>query len=217
MLASSPERCNGGRWEPKRSLKDRGQLADAYIENALFIRLSQRPSECHVILEGALVLAGMSLLWRDSRLYPAFQRVNSLCLSSLIPPGRVALRSADREVGEQEAGILKIYVENFLLPAVPVASTAQLSDLPLSGGSGVSLDETKKTTRIRITGKKVVTVGMIASAMAASVSMPPEDVFVTSAPAIVSPRPAPKRRRVMPSLSMFQATKPAQLLHAGPS
>ncbi|MFS7944151.1 hypothetical protein Hanom_Chr06g00508701 [Helianthus anomalus] len=30
-----------------------------------------------VIPQGALVLAGMSLLWRDSRLYPAFQRVDN--------------------------------------------------------------------------------------------------------------------------------------------
>ncbi|KAF5821832.1 hypothetical protein HanRHA438_Chr01g0020011 [Helianthus annuus] len=50
--------------------------------------------------------------------------------------------------------------------------------------------------------------------MAASVSTDPEGVVVTSAPAVVSPRPAPKRHRVMPSLSTFQATKIAQLLHA---
>ncbi|MFS7999307.1 hypothetical protein Hanom_Chr12g01164531 [Helianthus anomalus] len=45
----------------KDKFKDEGPPADAYVENALFKRLSQRPSECTVIPEGALVMAGMSL------------------------------------------------------------------------------------------------------------------------------------------------------------
>ncbi|MFS7929955.1 hypothetical protein Hanom_Chr04g00338471 [Helianthus anomalus] len=61
----------------KEKFKDEGPPADAYFENALFKRLNQRPSECQVIPEGALVLDGMSLLWRDSRLYPTFQRVDN--------------------------------------------------------------------------------------------------------------------------------------------
>ncbi|MFS7986704.1 hypothetical protein Hanom_Chr11g01013421 [Helianthus anomalus] len=60
----------------KDKFKDDGPPADVFIENALFKRLSQRPSECSVIPEGALVMAGMSLLWRNSRLYPAFQRLD---------------------------------------------------------------------------------------------------------------------------------------------
>ncbi|MFS7944150.1 hypothetical protein Hanom_Chr06g00508691 [Helianthus anomalus] len=51
------------------------------------------------------------------------------------------------------------------------------------------------------------------SPVATSVSITPEDTVDTSAPAIVSPG-APKRLRMMPSLSTFQATKAAQLLHA---
>ncbi|KAJ0703966.1 hypothetical protein HanPI659440_Chr14g0557411 [Helianthus annuus] len=60
----------------KDRFKDDGPPADAYIENALFKRLSQHPSECTVIPEGALVMAGMSLLWRNSQLYPATQKVD---------------------------------------------------------------------------------------------------------------------------------------------
>ncbi|MFS7921711.1 hypothetical protein Hanom_Chr03g00240121 [Helianthus anomalus] len=60
----------------KDKFKDDGPPVDAYIENALFKRFSQRPSECTVISDGALVMAGMSLLWRNSRLYPAFQSVD---------------------------------------------------------------------------------------------------------------------------------------------
>ncbi|MFS7960188.1 hypothetical protein Hanom_Chr08g00700251 [Helianthus anomalus] len=44
--------------------------------------------------------------------------------------------------------------------------------------------------------------------------MAPESVVVTSAPNVVSPRPVPKRRKIMPSLSTFQANKGAQPLHA---
>ncbi|MFS7897804.1 hypothetical protein Hanom_Chr02g00172431 [Helianthus anomalus] len=52
--------------------------------------------------------------------------------------------------------------------------------------------------------------------MAASVSTASEGMIVTSVPSVVSSRPAPKMRRVMPSLSIFQATKTAQLLHVDP-
>ncbi|MFS7948502.1 hypothetical protein Hanom_Chr06g00560741 [Helianthus anomalus] len=58
----------------KDKFKDEGTPADAYVENALFKMLSQRLSECTVIPEGALVMAGMSLLWQDIRLYHSFQR-----------------------------------------------------------------------------------------------------------------------------------------------
>ncbi|MFS7897805.1 hypothetical protein Hanom_Chr02g00172441 [Helianthus anomalus] len=77
----------------KEKFKDEGPPVDAYIENALFNRVSQHPSECQVILESALVLVGMSLLWRDSRLYPAFQGFDngewSLC--NIIDPPRYAV------------------------------------------------------------------------------------------------------------------------------
>ncbi|KAM0036835.1 hypothetical protein Hdeb2414_s0014g00431021 [Helianthus debilis subsp. tardiflorus] len=201
----------------KVKFKDEGPPADAYIDNALFKKLNKHPSECKVIPEGALVFVGMSLLWRDSWLYPAFQRFdNGECslFDFIDPPRHADLRSANRMVGEQEAVVLKIYIEHFLLPAIPAGSSAQVANLPPSSGSGVFLEGTKKMSRIRITGKKIVTTEATASPVAASVPAAPEGVVVTSAPAIVSPSPAPKWRRVVPSLSTFQATKTAQLLHA---
>ncbi|MFS7958471.1 hypothetical protein Hanom_Chr07g00678941 [Helianthus anomalus] len=101
-------------------------------------------------------MAGMSLLWRDIRLYPAFQRVDGgkcqfagyvfsnmygcqigeRSLFDFVDPSRNApLRSADRVVGEQEADVLKIHMEQFLLPAVVASSTAQVFNPPPSGGS----------------------------------------------------------------------------------
>ncbi|MFS7888920.1 hypothetical protein Hanom_Chr00s000002g01600671 [Helianthus anomalus] len=74
---------------PKETFKDDCPTADAYIKNALFKTLSQHPSECQVIPEGALVLVGMSLLWRDWSLFDFVD-----------PPRNAALRSADPMVGE---------------------------------------------------------------------------------------------------------------------
>ncbi|KAJ0796050.1 hypothetical protein HanPI659440_Chr04g0157681 [Helianthus annuus] len=131
------------------------------------------------------------------------------------PPRHTALRSTDRVVGEQEADVLKIHLEQFLLLAVPTDATAQVSNPPPSGGSGGYLEETKKPTRIKVTVKKADTVGTTTSLVAASVSTTAEDVAVTSAPAMVSPRPVLKRQKIMLYLSTFQATKAAQALHAG--
>ncbi|KAM0055321.1 hypothetical protein Hdeb2414_s0006g00204781 [Helianthus debilis subsp. tardiflorus] len=125
-----------------------------------------------------------------------------------------ALRFADRVVGEQAPDVLKIYIKNFLLAAVLADTTAHVSNPPPSEGSGVSLEETKKPSRIRITWKKIITAGTTALPVATNVTTAPEIVVVTSAPAIVSPRPVPKRRKLLPSLSTFQATKAAQALHA---
>ncbi|KAJ0956724.1 hypothetical protein HanPSC8_Chr01g0018881 [Helianthus annuus] len=129
----------------KEKFKDEGPPADAYIENALFKKLSKHPSKCQVIPEGALVLVGMSLLWSDSRLYPAFQRFDNgewSLFDFIDPPRHAALRSADRVVGEQEADVLKIRIEHFLLPAIPAGSSSQVVIPPPSGGSGVSLEGT---------------------------------------------------------------------------
>ncbi|MFS7972495.1 hypothetical protein Hanom_Chr09g00845491 [Helianthus anomalus] len=59
---------------PKDKVKDDGPPEDAYVANALYTRLCGRPFVCTVIPDGALVMAGMSLLWRDIKLYPSFQR-----------------------------------------------------------------------------------------------------------------------------------------------
>ncbi|MFS7999261.1 hypothetical protein Hanom_Chr12g01163981 [Helianthus anomalus] len=118
----------------KDKFKDEGSRADAYVENALFKRLSQRPSECTVIPEGALVMAGMSLLWHD-------------------------IRAADRVLGEQEPDVLKIHLEQFLLLAMPANPSAYISRPPPNGGSGVSVVETKKPIRVKVTGRKYMATG----------------------------------------------------------
>ncbi|KAJ0701401.1 hypothetical protein HanOQP8_Chr10g0378951 [Helianthus annuus] len=59
---------------PKEKVKDEGPPEDAYVANALYTKLCGRPFECTVIPEGALVMAGMSLLWHDVKLYPSFRR-----------------------------------------------------------------------------------------------------------------------------------------------
>ncbi|MFS7943745.1 hypothetical protein Hanom_Chr06g00503831 [Helianthus anomalus] len=131
----------------KEKFKDDGPPADAYRKNALFKRLSQRPSECQVIPEGAHVLAGISLLWRDSRFYPAFQRFDNdewSLFDFIDPPRHTALRSADRVVGEQEADVLKIHIENYLFPVVPPDATAHVSNPPPSGGSGFLLKRRRR-------------------------------------------------------------------------
>ncbi|MFS7960189.1 hypothetical protein Hanom_Chr08g00700261 [Helianthus anomalus] len=123
----------------KDKFKDDGLPADAYTENAMFKWLSQRPSEFQVIPEGALVMEGMSLLCCDSRLYPSFQRFdNDKCewifFDFVDPPRHVALRSANRVVGEQEADVLKIHIENFLLLVTPTGSNVHVSNpLPVVG------------------------------------------------------------------------------------
>ncbi|MFS7918734.1 hypothetical protein Hanom_Chr03g00204581 [Helianthus anomalus] len=99
---------------PKDKVKDNGPPKDAYVENALFKRLCQCPSECTRIPEGALVMAGMSLLWRDIRLYPYFQRDDEgkwSLFDFVDPPQNAALRAADRVIGEQEPDVLKIHLE----------------------------------------------------------------------------------------------------------
>ncbi|KAF5809720.1 hypothetical protein HanRHA438_Chr04g0170831 [Helianthus annuus] len=123
---------------------------------------------------------------------------------------------ADRAVGEQLPDVLKIHIEQFLLPAVPADITGYVSQPPPSGGSSASLEGTKKTYRIRITGKKIITAGATASPAAVRIFAAPEGATVTYAPTgLVSPKQAPKRRRMMPPLTAFQAIKAAHALPVG--
>ncbi|KAJ0579966.1 hypothetical protein HanHA300_Chr04g0123901 [Helianthus annuus] len=129
------------------------------------------------------------------------------------PPRNAALRPSDRVVGEHEASVQKIHIEHFLLTAILRIPLIKLLVLPPSSGCEASLGGTKKASRIRITGKKSTTSEVTTSPEAAGELTAPEGATVTSAPAIVSPRPAPKRRRTITFLSTFQTTKTAQLLH----
>ncbi|MFS7978534.1 hypothetical protein Hanom_Chr10g00916591 [Helianthus anomalus] len=121
----------------KDKFKDDDPPTDAYVENALFKRLCQRPSKCTVIPDGALVMAGMSLLWQDIRLYLSFQGDDEGrgSLFDFVNPSRnAALRAVDRVLGEQEPDVLKIHLEQFLLPVVPADPTAYISQPPPSRG-----------------------------------------------------------------------------------
>ncbi|MFS8007292.1 hypothetical protein Hanom_Chr14g01259271 [Helianthus anomalus] len=74
----------------KDKFKDDGPPAGAYIEKRF-------------VQEGALLIAGVSLLWRNSQLYPAFQRVDGgewSLFDFVDPPRNAVLRSADHVVGE---------------------------------------------------------------------------------------------------------------------
>ncbi|MFS7997093.1 hypothetical protein Hanom_Chr12g01137681 [Helianthus anomalus] len=162
----------------KEKLKDDGPPADAYVENTLFKRLSQCPSECTVIPEGGLVMEKMSLLWRNSRLYPTFKRLDEGQWSIFDfvdppPPRNAALMSTDRAVGDQDPDVLKIHIDRFLLPVMPADFTAYVSQPPPSRGGGASIEGTKKPYRIRIPGKKIITAGATASPAAVSISTAP--------------------------------------------
>ncbi|KAJ0715100.1 hypothetical protein HanPI659440_Chr13g0497241 [Helianthus annuus] len=127
---------------PKDKVKDDGPPKDAYVGNALFKRLCECPSECTVIPEGALVMAGMSLLWRDIKLYPSFRRDNEgkwSLFDFVDPPRNATLKAADRVIGEQEPDLLKIHLEQFLLPAVPADPVAYISQPPPPQGGVVFL------------------------------------------------------------------------------
>ncbi|MFS7955123.1 hypothetical protein Hanom_Chr07g00638941 [Helianthus anomalus] len=142
---------------PKDKVKDDGPPEDVYVANALYKRLCGRPFVCVVIPDGALVMAWMSLLWRDIKLYPSFQRDDEgtyfvglayvlLTVSGITcvhvtgewslfdffdPLRHTALKAADRVLGDQKPDVLKIHLEQFLLPAVPADPTAYITILPL--------------------------------------------------------------------------------------
>ncbi|KAM0067891.1 hypothetical protein Hdeb2414_s0002g00066631 [Helianthus debilis subsp. tardiflorus] len=120
---------------PKDNVKDDGPSEDAYISNALYTKLCGRPFECTVIPEGALVMAGMSLLWHDIRQYPSFQRDDAgewSMFDFVDPPRHLALRPADRVLDEGELGVLGMHLEQFMLPAIPADPTAYISPCHLS-------------------------------------------------------------------------------------
>ncbi|MFS7986078.1 hypothetical protein Hanom_Chr11g01006181 [Helianthus anomalus] len=180
----------------KDKVKDDGPPKDAYIANALFKRLSQCPFKCTVIPEGALVMAGMSLLWHDIKLYPSFQRDDegmwpfALNLLLLIvfaltrvnvtgkwslfdfvdPPRNAALRVVDRVIGEQEPDLLKVHLDQFLLSVVPADPFAYISQPHPSGGSNMLMfQKRKKPIWVKATGRKYMAAEVATSQVAGSI------------------------------------------------
>ncbi|MFS8018242.1 hypothetical protein Hanom_Chr15g01389801 [Helianthus anomalus] len=94
-----PGEMHWGDKGPKDKVRDDGPSKDPYVSNALYTKLCSRPFECKVIPEGALVMAGMNLLWRDIKQYPSFRRddAGAWSLFDFVDPSRhLALRVTDR-------------------------------------------------------------------------------------------------------------------------
>ncbi|MFS7964529.1 hypothetical protein Hanom_Chr08g00751421 [Helianthus anomalus] len=108
------------------------------------------------------MMAGMSLLWRDIKFYPLFQRGDEgkwSLFDFVDPPRNAALQAVDCVIGEQEPDVLKGHLEQFLLPSMPADQATYISQPPPSGGSGVSAVEAKKTIRVRVAGRKYMATG----------------------------------------------------------
>ncbi|KAJ0447064.1 hypothetical protein HanRHA438_Chr17g0806761 [Helianthus annuus] len=127
----------------------------------------------------------------------------------IYPPRHAALKAADRVLGEQEPDVLKIHLEQFLLPAVPADPVAYVTMSPPSGGGSVVAME-KKPVKLKITGRKYLATGADASAV--SVTTP-----AGSAAELTSPTHVSKKRKTVtvPSLNAFEAIQAAYALPLG--
>ncbi|MFS7956831.1 hypothetical protein Hanom_Chr07g00659191 [Helianthus anomalus] len=131
------------------------------------------------------------------------------------PPRNAALRAADREIGEQEPDVLKIHLEQFLLPAVPVDPAAYISQPPPSGGSNVTAAEAKKPIWVKVTGRKYMAAGAATSAVTGGVSVPVGSVVVIDAAELASPTRVSKKCRIVPALTTFEAIQAAYAMPTG--
>ncbi|KAJ0884103.1 hypothetical protein HanPSC8_Chr10g0429481 [Helianthus annuus] len=195
---------------PKDKVKDDAPPADLYASNALYVKLCGRPFECTIIPEGALVMAGMSLLWPDIKRYPSFQREDGGdwgMFDFIDPPRHLGLKSADRMLDEGEPDVLKVHLEQFLLPAVPADPLAYIA--PLSGMTiAVAASSEKRPARIKLSGKKhPVTHGSMPT-MEETPTMGRDVPLVSD---LTSPGRVSKKRKtfVAPTLSAFQAVQAA--------
>ncbi|KAJ0548815.1 hypothetical protein HanPI659440_Chr08g0312911 [Helianthus annuus] len=180
------------------------------------MKLCGRPSECTVILEGALVMARMSLLCRDIKLYPSFRRDDEgkwSLFDFVDPPRNAALKVADRVFGEQEPDVLKIHLEQFLLPAVSAYPAVYICQPPPSGGSNVATIE-KKLIRVKVTGRKYMAVGAATSSVGVTT---PAGSASTTAAELTSPTPVSKKRKTftVPALTAIEAMQAAYALPIG--
>ncbi|MFS7947584.1 hypothetical protein Hanom_Chr06g00549981 [Helianthus anomalus] len=156
-------------------------------------------------------MAGRSISWRDIKLYPSFLRDDEgeWGLFDFVDPLRhAALKAANRVLGEQEPDVLKIHLEQFLLPAVPADPAAYISQPPPSGGSNVVVIE-KKLTRIKVTGRKYMAAGAATSSVTSGVTV--------TAAELASPTHVLKKRKVVPALTAFEAIQAAYVMPIGPT
>ncbi|KAJ0519760.1 hypothetical protein HanIR_Chr10g0451831 [Helianthus annuus] len=191
-------------------LKDDGPSEDVYVSNVLYMKLCGRPFECTIIPEGALVMAGMSLLWPDIRRYPSFQRDDAgewSMFDFIDPPRHLALRPADRVLDEGEPDVLGVHLEQFILPAVPADSTAYITQLSGVATTAMSVSE-KKPTRIKLTGKKHTATHVGVTSVEETSCIGRDIPLVAD---LTSPGRAFKKRKtfVVPTLSAFEAVQAA--------
>ncbi|KAF5769916.1 hypothetical protein HanXRQr2_Chr14g0653711 [Helianthus annuus] len=203
---------------PKDKVKDDVPSEDAYVSNVLYIKLCGRPFECTITPEGALVMAGMSLLWSDIRRYPSFQRDDAgewSMLDFIDPPRHLALKPADRALDEGEPDVLRVHLEQFILPAVPADPTAYVTQLSSVATTAVSVSE-KKPTRIKLTGKKHTAIHGGVPSVEETSSVGRDIPLVTD---LTSPGRAFKKRKtfVVPTLSAFEAVQAACAFPTGTS
>ncbi|KAJ0611096.1 hypothetical protein HanHA300_Chr01g0011361 [Helianthus annuus] len=126
------------------------------------------------------------------------------------PPRHAALKAADRVLGEQEPDVLKVHVEQFVLPAVPADSAAYISQPSTSGGSNVSAIE-KKPVRIRVTGRKYMAAGAAASSVSVTTPVGGAAVELTSSTNVSKKR----KTFTVPARTAFEAMQTAYALSLG--
>ncbi|KAJ0933129.1 hypothetical protein HanPSC8_Chr04g0181451 [Helianthus annuus] len=206
-------------WQDKGSkdkVKDEAPPADLYASNALYVKLCGRPFECTIIPEGALVMAGMSLLWLDIKRYPSFQREDGGewgMFDFIDPPRHLALKPNDRRLDEGEPDVLKVHLEQFLLPIMPADPLEYIA--PLSGmAAAVSASSEKKPIRLKLSGKKHTTPSVSVPVMEETPNASRE---VSLASDLTSPGRTSKKRKIFvaPTLSAFQAVQAACAISPG--
>ncbi|XP_021986507.2 uncharacterized protein LOC110882929 [Helianthus annuus] len=201
---------------PKDKVKDDAPPADSYASNALYVKLCGRPFECTIIPEGALVMAGMSLLWPDIRRYPSFQREDGGewgMFDFVDPPRHLALKPNNRKLDEGEPDVLKVHLEQFLLPAMPTDPLEYIA--PLTGmAAATSASSEKKPIRLKLSGRKPAATTVSVPVMEETPNASRE---VSLASDLTSPGRASKKRKIFvaPTLSAFQAVQAACAISPG--
>ncbi|KAJ0521336.1 hypothetical protein HanIR_Chr10g0469681 [Helianthus annuus] len=114
----------------------------------------------------------------------------------------------------KEPDVLKIHLEQFLLPAVPEDPTVYISlPPPPNGGSNVVAIE-KKPTRIKVTRRMYMAVGAASTSVGVTASVGSAAVTVAG---LTTPTRVLKKRKTctVPALTAFEAMQAAYALPLG--
>ncbi|MFS7944373.1 hypothetical protein Hanom_Chr06g00511361 [Helianthus anomalus] len=115
-------------------------------------------------------------------------------------------------IDEQEPEVLRVHLEQFVLPALPADPAVYVSPLSIGGGNSVAAPE-KKPTRIKVTRRKYMAAGAAPSSAGVTTFTRGD----TSTTEITSPIHVPKKRKtfVAPTLTAFEAVQAAYVLPHG--